>query len=324
MRAVVCREFAPLEALTLADVPARALGPGEARIRVHAAGLNFADTLIVRGRYQVKPPLPFTPGFEAAGTIMETAPDVSGFKVGERVVCVLESGAFAEQAIAPVERVIALPDSMDFATAAALPIAYGTAHAALAWRAALQPGETVLVLGAAGGVGLAAVEIGKAMGATVIAAARGGERLRIAREHGADHVIDYEADILKARLREATGGGVDVVLDPVGGPISEQALRLLNWEGRLIVVGFAAGPIPQIPANILLVRNVATLGLYWGEYWRHAPDRVRASFRALFEWWREGRLRPLVSRRFSLGHAVDALKTLAERNATGKVILEMA
>jgi NADPH:quinone reductase len=324
VRAIICRQFAPLDALTLEDVSPAELNPGQVRVRVHAAGLNFADTLIVRGLYQVKPPLPFTPGFEAAGAITEVAPDVAGLKAGDRVVTVLETGAFAEQVVAPAARVIAIPDQMEFATAAALPIAYGTAHAALAWRAAIRPGETLLVLGAAGGVGLAAIEIGKAMGAKVIAAARGGDRLRIARDHGADHVIDYEADILKARLRDATGSGVDVVLDPVGGAIGEQALRLLNWEGRLVVVGFAAGPIPQLPANILLVRNVAALGLYWGEYWRHAPDRVQDSFRTLFGWWREGKLRPFVSQRFPLERAIEALKTLAERKAAGKVVLEIA
>lgn len=324
MRAIVCRQFAPLDTLTLENIAPPELGRGQVRVRVHAAGLNFADTLIVRGLYQVKPPLPFSPGFEASGTIMEIGPDVTGFKPGDRVTTVLETGAFAEQVVAPAERAIAIPDQMDFATAAALPIAYGTAHAALAWRAAMRPGETLLVLGAAGGVGLAAVEIGKAMGARVIAAARGAERLRIAREHGADHVIDYETDIMKARVRDATGGGVDVVFDPVGGSIGEQALRLLNWEGRLVVVGFAAGPIPQLPANILLVRNIAALGLYWGEYWRHAPGRVQDSFRTLFGWWREGKLRPFVSQRFTPEHAVEALKALAERKAAGKVVLEFA
>jgi NADPH2:quinone reductase len=323
VRAVVCREFAPLDRLVVAEQPRAALAPGQVRIKVAAAGLNFADTLIVQGRYQAKPPLPFTPGFEAAGTIVETAPDVTALAPGARVIAVPDQGCFAEEVVCAASAVIATPAGMDDATAAAFPVAYGTAIGALDFRAKLKPGEILLVLGAAGGVGLAAVEIGKAMGATVIAAARGPAKLALARAHGADHVIDYEQENLKVAVRTLVGRGVDVVFDPVGGELFDVALRLLEWEGRLVVVGFAAGAIPQAPANILLIKNVAVLGLYWGQYWKRAPDQVRASFAQLFAWWREGKLKPLVSARYPLDQVVPALAELAERRATGKIVLEM-
>ncbi len=324
MRAVVCNAFGPPDSLIVAERPAPVAGPGEVRIKVAAAGLNFADTLIVQGRYQVKPPLPFTPGFEAAGTILAAGPGVTGFAPGERVIAVPEHGCFAEELACPASAVIKLPEGMDFATGAAFPVAYGTAHAALDFRARLQPGETLLVLGAAGGVGLAAVEIGKAMGATVIAAARGAAKLALARAHGADHVIDYDTENLKVAVRNRIGRGVDVVFDPVGGELFDVALRLLEWEGRLVVVGFAAGGIPQAPANILLIKNVAVLGLYWGQYWKKAPDKVRDSFAQLFAWWRDGKLKPLVSARYKLDQVAQALGALIERRATGKVVLEVA
>jgi NADPH2:quinone reductase len=324
MRAVLCRAFGPPESLVVAEQPAPALGAGQVRIKVAAAGLNFADTLIVQGRYQVKPPLPFTPGFEAAGTILEAAPDVSGLARGERVIAVPDQGCFAEEVVCPAAVVVKLPDAMDFATGAAFPVAYGTAHAALDFRARLQPGETLLVLGAAGGVGLAAVEIGKAMGATVIAAARGKAKLELARAHGADHVVDYEEENLRVAVRNRIGRGVDVVFDPVGGELFDVALRLLEWEGRLVVIGFAAGAIPQAPANILLIKNVAVLGLYWGQYWKKQPARVRASFAQLFAWWRDGRLKPEVSGRYKLKEVAAALAELIHRRATGKLVLEMA
>jgi NADPH2:quinone reductase len=323
MRAVVCNAFGPPESLVVAERPAPPLGAGQVRIKVAAAGLNFADTLIVQGRYQVKPPLPFTPGFEGAGTIVETAPDVANLRVGERVIAVTDQGCFAEQLVCPASVVIKLPNAMDFATGAAFPVAYGTAHAALDFRAKLQPGETLLVLGAAGGVGLAAVEIGKAMGATVIAAARGEGKLALARRHGADHVIDYEQENLKVAVRNRVGRGVDVVFDPVGGELFDVALRLLEWEGRLIVIGFAAGSIPQAPANILLVKNIAVLGLYWNLYWKRAPERVRESFAQLFAWWRDGQIKPLVSARYALDQVAPALAELTQRRATGKIVLEM-
>ena len=322
MRAVLCRDYGPPETLTIADLPAPPLERGMVRVRIAAAALNFADTLIVQGKYQVKPPVPFVPGFEASGTVVEAAAD-AGITPGTRVIVVLDHGAFAEEVVCPAALAFPIPDGMDFDVAAAFPVAYGTAHAALDLRAHLRPGERLLVLGAAGGVGLAAVEIGKAMGATVIAAARGADKLALARAHGADHVVDYEAENLRVAVRKATGGSVDVVFDPVGGELFDVALRLLDWEGRLVVIGFAGGAIPQAPANVLLVKNIGVLGLYWGTYWKRAPDRVRASFEQLLAWWRAGKLKPVVSQRFALKDVAAAMAELTERRATGKVVLRM-
>lgn len=322
MRAVICSRLDGPSALTVGDMPAPALGPGQVRIAVRAAGVNFADTLIVQGRYQVKPPLPFVPGLEAAGEIVETAPDVTDIHPGTRVMATLSTGAYAEQAVCNASAVFPIPDGVDFVTAAAFPVAYGTAHGGLAWRADLKSGESVLVLGAAGGVGLATVEVAKAMGATVIAAARGADKLAVAREHGADHVIDYAAEDLRERAKALTGGrGVDVVFDPVGGDIFDAALRTLGWEGRLVVVGFAAGRIPQIAANLLLVKNIAATGLFWGEYRNRNPKLVRESFATLMRWLEAGKLKPLVSHVMPLGEAGAAMEMLLQRKATGKVVL---
>lgn len=320
VRAVVCKGFGPPEALVVEDVPRSALKPGEVRIKVAAAGLNFADTLIIRGEYQMRPNTPFTPGFEVAGTVIETAGDVTSVKTGTRVVAVLGVGGFAEELVAPHQVVFAIPDEMPWDIAAAFPVAYGTAHAALHVRAGLKSGDRLLVLGAAGGVGLASVEIGKAMGATVIAAARGAAKLELARAHGADHVTDYETDNLRVALRKAVGGGIDVILDPVGGPIAELAFRQLDWNGRHIVVGFAGG-LPQFPANIMLVKNIAVLGLYWTTYWHHAPESVRETFAALIHWWRVGRLRPVISATYPFARVADAMAALTGRTATGKIVL---
>ncbi len=322
MRAVVCREYGPPERLVVAELPPAPVGRGEIRVRIAAAALNFADTLIVAGKYQVKPPVPFVPGFEAAGTVVEAAPD-AGIAPGTRVIVVLDHGAFADEVVCPAAVAFPIPDGMEFDVAAAFPVAYGTAHAALDLRAQLRPGEVLLVLGAAGGVGLAAVEVGKAMGATVIAAARGADKLALARAHGADHAIDYERDNLRVAVRKAVGRGVDVVFDPVGGELSDVALRLLEWEGRLVVIGFAAGGIPQFPANVLLVKNIGVLGLYWGTYWKRAPERVRAEFAQLLAWWQAGKLKPVVSQRFALGDVAAAMAELTERRATGKVVLRV-
>ena len=245
---------------------ARALQPHQVRIRVRACGVNFADSLMVGGSYQVKPPFPFTPGLEAAGEIVETGGAVAGLRVGQRVLAVLRfGGGYAEEIVINADAVVPIPDAMDFVTAAAFPVAYGTAHFALTHRGHLAPGETLLVLGAAGGVGLAAVEIGKALGARVIAAAGGPEKLAVAREHGADELIDYRAESIRDRVRELTGGlGADVVFDPVGGDAFDQALRAVNWEARMLVIGFAAGRIQAVPANLILVKNISVIGVVWG------------------------------------------------------------
>lgn len=325
MRAMLCRAWGEPESLEMAEVDAPAPGPGQVAIAVEAAGVNFADTLMVRGRYQEKPPFPFSPGLEVAGEIAALGEGVSGLKVGDPVMAVPAHGAYAEVAIAAASDVFARPTGFDAVTAAGFPITYGTAHGALVWRAALRAGETLLVHGAAGGTGLAAVEVGKALGARVIATAGGPEKLAVAREHGADHLIDYRSEDLRERVKEITGGrGVDVVFDPVGGKVFEASLRCTAWEGRLLVIGFAAGTVQQIPANLLLVKNLSALGFYWGSYRKRAPERVQEQFVQLGQWVAEGRLRPRVSHRLPLARAAEALRLLENRAATGKVVLEVA
>jgi NADPH2:quinone reductase len=322
MRAVICKAFGEPETLIVEEVPDLAPGDGEIRIAVAAAGVNFADILMVGGGYQESPDFPFTPGLEVAGTVLDRGAGVTGFAPGDRVMAGCAQGGFAEQAIVPAGDAYRLPDGMGFDLAGGFPVAYGTAYGALAWRARLQPGETLLVLGAAGGVGLTAVEVGKAMGATVIAAAGGPRRCALAQDHGADHVIDYAAEDLRERVREITGkAGCNVIFDPVGGDIFDTALRCLAWEGRLIVIGFASGRIPKAPANILLVKNCGVLGFYWGAYRRREPMRFRAAFDELLAWYGDGRLKPHVSMTLPLERAGEALCLLRDRRSTGKVVL---
>jgi NADPH2:quinone reductase len=323
MRALLCRSIGTIDDLVVGDVaPPAAPGPGDVLVEVAAAGVNFADILMVTGRYQEKPPLPFSPGLEAAGIVRACGPGVGGVKAGDRVMALVDRGAFAAQLLAKESDVFVIPQRMDFATAAGFAIAYGTAHGALRWRADLKPGEILLVHGAAGGVGLTAVEVGKAMGATVIATAGDADKLAIARAHGADHLLDYRNEDIRERVK-AICGGVDVVFDPVGGSAFDASLRCVNWGARLVVVGFAGGDVPQIPANILLVKNIAALGFYWGSYRKQRPELVAAQFRELFQWWQDGRLRPRVSQRFDLADGVKALALLRDRKATGKVVLTL-
>jgi NADPH2:quinone reductase len=292
------------------------------RIAVHAAGVNFADGLMVQGKYQEKPPFPFAPGLEVAGEVVEVASGVSHVAPGDRVMAVVDRGGYAEEVVAQAADVIRIPDTMDFATAAGFPVAYGTSQFALADRARLKSGEVLLVNGAAGGVGLTAVECGKAMGATVIATAGGPEKLAVAKEHGADHGIDYKTESVKDRVRELTGGrGADVVYDPVGGDIFDQSLRCTAPDGRLVVIGFAAGTVQQIPANILLVKNVDVIGFYWGAYRRLAPHRIQQSFAQCLRWYEQGLLKPRVSHRFPLEEAGKAILALKDRSVTGKAIV---
>ncbi len=322
MRAIVCREWGGPEKLTLADVPAPALRDGAVRIKVHAAGVNFADLLLISGQYQEKPPFPFTPGAEAAGVISEAGAGVSGLKQGDRVMALTGLGAFAEEVVVDAARVLPIPAAMDFPIAAGFPVAYGTSHGALEWRARIQPGEWLLVTGAAGGVGLTAVEIGKAMGARVIACAGSPEKLAIAQQHGADHLIDYSREDIRERVKAITGGcGADVVYDPVGGDAFDAGLRSIAWGGRIIIIGFAAGRVPQIPANIVLVKNIDVIGFYWGSYQAHKPELVRSSFLQLFRWFEEGKLKPHVSHQLPLAEAGRGLQLLQDRRSTGKVVL---
>ncbi len=322
MLAVIARAAGGLENLALEDrAEPDAPGSGEVLVELAAAGCNFADLIALQGFYQDRQEFPFVMGLEGAGTVVAAGENVAPAIVGQRAI-VISKGTFAQRIVVPADRIVALPKGMDFDTAAGFAIAYGTAHGALSWEARLQPGERLLVLGAAGGVGLTAVEVGKAMGAEVIACAGGPEKLAIAKQHGADHLIDYRSEDLRPRLAEiCNGSGPDVVFDPVGGDTFEPVLRQTPWGGRIVIIGFAGGSIPQIPANLLLVKNVSAHGFNFGSWLRNRPAKVRESMKALFGWWREEKIRPLVSARYDLAEAVTALSELRDRKATGKVVL---
>lgn len=294
---------------------------GEALVRVAAVGLNFADLLMAEGRYQVRPPLPFVPGMEFSGVVEALGPGATGPEPGTRVLGVCGAGALAEQICLPSDHLTPIPDVLDLDEAAGFPIAYGTSHLALARKARLQPGETLFVTGAAGGVGLTAVEIGKRLGAKVIASARGPDRLAVARAAGADVLIDSEAPDLKDRLRAE--GGVDVVYDAVGGPAFDAALRACKPDGRLLAIGFASGEVPQIPANLLLVRNLTVIGFWYGGYQKHAPQVVADSLADLLRWRAEGSLRPHVGQVLPFEALPEGLDLLRTRRATGKVVIRV-
>jgi NADPH2:quinone reductase len=324
MRAIVCNALGDESTLSLAEVAPPPLLPGCVRIAVTAAGINFADGLMIAGRYQEKHQPPFIPGFEVAGTIVESASDVVGWPVGTRVMAVPGHGGFAEQVVARVTDVFRLPDSMDDVTAAGFPIAYGTAHHALTERAKLTAGQTLLVHGAAGGVGLTAVEVGHALGATVIATAGGPEKLAVAADHGADHGLDNRTADVPATVKALTGGrGVDVVFDPVGGPLFEASLRCTTAGGCLLVIGFAGGIVTQIPANILLVKNLSVIGYNWGAYRTLDPASLAASFAALFAWYEAGRLQPKTDSVLPLAEAATALRLIKDRKVIGKLVLRL-
>ncbi|MBO9411193.1 MULTISPECIES: NADPH:quinone oxidoreductase family protein [unclassified Ruegeria] len=293
-------------------------GPGQIRVAIKACGLNFADLLMQKGTYQDTPPAPFTQGMEIAGIVDCCGPDVTHLSPGDRIAIYSGQGGLAEYGVFEAARAIPMPDSMSFEDAAAIQIAYGTGHMALDHRAQLQPGETLLVTGAAGGVGLTAVEIGKLMGATVIAQARGSEKLEVARKAGADQLIDSSED-LRMRVKEL--GGADVVYDAIGGDVFKAAFRATNPEGRLVPIGFAGGEVPQIPANHLLVKNLTVIGFYIGGYLNFRPEIVRKSFQTLFKWHTEGRIKPHISHTFPLTEAARGLQMLRDRTATGKVVI---
>jgi len=303
------------------DIPVPEPGRGEIGLRVAACGLNFADLLMIEGRYQDTPEPPFTLGMEVAGTVTALGPGAHGPAPGTRVAVFGGKGGLAEQGCFPAARAVPLPDTMSFIDAAAFQIAYGTSHVALDHKARLQPGETLLVLGAAGGVGLTAVEIGKLMGARVIACARGADKLEVARQAGADHLIDAGTDDIRAACKDL--GGVDVVYDPVGGDQFRAAMRACRPEARLLAIGFASGEVPQIPANHLLVKNLSVLGLYWGGYLGFRPEVVTDSLATLFGWYEAGRIRPHVSHVLPLDRAAEALALLRARRSTGKVVVTM-
>ncbi|WP_420012576.1 NADPH:quinone oxidoreductase family protein [Tateyamaria sp.] len=318
MRAMQVTELGkPLE---MRDVAKPDPAPGEVLVRIEACGLNFGDLLIVKGTYQEKPALPATIGMELSGTIEALGEGVAHLAVGQRVAAYSGFGGLAEYAAVRAEICVPIPDEMTAVDAAAFLIAYGTSHVGLDYKAALKPGERLLVLGASGGVGLTAVELGKLMGAQVIACARGPEKLAIAKEAGADHLLDSESVDLRAAVKAL--GGADVVYDPVGGDLFDAALRACNPEARLLPLGFASGTVPQIPANILLVKNLTVIGYYWGGYMRVNPKVLTDSFEVLFEWYRQGKLRPHVSHVLPLSQANEGLELLRSRQATGKVVIQ--
>lgn len=322
---MVCEAFAPVEALRFSEFLAPQAGPGEVVIDVAAAGVNYPDVLIVQGKYQTKPPLPFVPGSEASGRIAAVGEGVEGLSVGDRVIAFTGSGSFAEQVRVSARQVWPVPDAVDLEVAAGISITYGTSYHALKDRARLQPGETLLVLGAGGGVGLTAVELGRKIGARVIAAASSADKLALAREQGAHEVIDYAQEDLRERIKQLTDGkGADVIYDPVGGAMNLIAVKSLAWGGRLLVIGFAGGDIPSIPANLLLLKSASAVGVLWGNSVRADPVLQGANMRQILAWLAEGALRPAVDARFALPDAVAALQHLEARNAKGKVLLTVA
>ncbi len=322
MRAVRCNTFGPPESLVVEDIDLPEPKPGEVLIDVKAAGVNFPDALIIQDKYQLKPPLPFTPGGELAGIVRAVGAGVTRLVVGQAVIAFTAWGAFAEQALVPQERLIAMPEGMPFDVAGSFVMTYGTCYHALHDRAQVKPGETVLVLGAAGGIGIAAIELAKAMGARVIAAAGSDDKLEVCRSHGADEVINYQTEDLRARLKALTGGrGVDVVCDPVGGRYSEAALRSMAWRGRFLVIGFADGEIPKIPLNLVLLKGCAIVGVFWGDFMNREPLQCAADLAALVQLYKSGGIRPRISGRHSLEQTGQALLALMQRQVSGKLVI---
>ncbi|MBN3785976.1 NADPH:quinone oxidoreductase family protein [Burkholderia sp. Ac-20353] len=322
MKALLCTAFGPIDRLRLEDVAVPEPAAGQVRIRVKAAALNFPDALIVQGLYQTKPALPFSPGAELAGMVDAVGESVTAWQPGDAVIAWTGYGAFAEMCVTEADQLTTLPSGMDFDQGAALTLTYGTSLHALQQRACLQRGETLLVLGAAGGVGLAAIEIAKALGARVIAAASTADKLALCRDAGADETVDYVTDDLRRRVDELTDGrGVDVVYDPVGGLHSEAALRATAWRGRFLVIGFAAGEIPKIPLNLALLKERDILGVFWGDAVRRDPQQHVATMRLLAAWFAAGKVRPVITERVPLAGAADAIARMADRQVKGKVVI---
>ncbi|MEO8038299.1 MAG: NADPH:quinone oxidoreductase family protein [Betaproteobacteria bacterium] len=322
MKAVLCKHLGLPDTLVVEDIPSLRPGKGQVVVAVKAAGVNFPDTLIIQGKYQFKPEPPFSPGGEVAGVIKAVGDGVTGWKVGDRVIAAATWGGFAEELLSDADRLVPLIDAMDFVPASAFILTYGTSYHALKDRAHLQAGETLLVLGASGGVGLAAVQLGKAMGARVIAAASSDGKLEVCRENGADEVINYASDDLRSRVKALTAGkGIDVVYDPVGGAYSEPALRDMAWNGRFLVVGFAAGDIPRIPLNLALLKGCSIVGVFWGAFTRNEPERNKANNAALMQMFVEGKVKPHIHATYPLERAAEALNEVMNKRVSGKVVL---
>lgn len=324
MRAVLARRYGPPETLLVEDLPALVAQPGEVVVSVHAAAVNFPDTLIIEDKYQIRPPLPFSPGGEVAGTIRSIGSGVTGFAVGEPVIAACRYGGFAEEVVTTPDRLIPVPSGVPMEAAASLTITYGTTHYALQECAAIRPGETLLVLGAAGGTGLSAIELGKLLGARVIAAASTDEKLALCRARGADDTINYASEDLRERIKLLTGGrGVDVVYDPVGGDYAEAALRGIAWRGRYLVIGFTAG-IPRLPLNLPLLKGCSIIGVFYGAFGQAEPQRYAELREELVGWLASGRIRPVITARYPLEQATQALRLVANRQALGKIVLTTA
>jgi NADPH2:quinone reductase len=322
VKAILCQRFGPPDELVLADIPDPVAAPGEVVAKVEAVGLNFFDTLIIAGKYQTKPSFPFSPGGEFAGVVESVGTGVTEFAPGDRVMGYTNFNAARERTAVAARQIVKLPADLDFDRAAALTITYGTAYYALEHRARMRPGETLAVLGASGGVGLAAVELGREMGARVIACASTDDKLAFARAHGAHEAVNYDREDLRAALKRLGGEhGIDVVFDPVGGPYSEPALRSLAWEGRHLVVGFAAGEIPKLPLNLVLLKSCAVLGVFWGQWVHHDAREYKAAIGRLARWCAEGKLSCHIQQVYPLAAAPQALRALAERRVMGKLLL---
>lgn len=324
MRAVLCKEFGPPDKLVVEDIPSPKPGAGEVVVSVKAAAVNFPDTLIIQNKYQHKPPMPFSPGADLAGVVKETGSSVTGFKAGDRVMALLTWGAFAEEVVVPVGSVVKIPDAVAFDLAASSGLTYTTSYYALKQCGQLQSGHTLLVLGASGGVGLAAVELGKLIGARVIACASSDAKLGVCRQAGADELVNYEQADFRDLLKEVGGrDGVNVVYDPVGGKYAEPALRSMAWEGRYLVVGFASGEIPKIALNLALIKGCLIVGVRRGQFMIRRPEESAANIAQLLAWMASGQIKSHILARYPLERAADAINDLAHRRVSGKVVLDV-
>jgi NADPH2:quinone reductase len=322
MRAVVCETWGGPELLRVREVPPPVPKPDQVLIKVHAAGVNFPDTLIIRNLYQLKPELPFTPGSEVGGEVIAVGEAVSTFKPGDRVIGLCVLGGYAEEVVADAKLTLPIPDDVSYEVAAGLMMAYATSWLGVRDRGTVKPGETMLVLGASGGVGLAAVEIGKAVGARVVAAASSDEKLAVCIAHGADAVINYATEDLRAAIKRTCPAGLDVIIDPVGGPYTEAAFRSIAWRGRLLIVGFTAGTVPSLAMNLPLLKNASIIGVMYGGFPQREPEAHAACAAELFGWLRAGKIRPLISNTYTLDEAPEALRVMASRTVQGKIVFK--
>tara|TARA_B100000686_G_scaffold136347_1_gene143596 strand:- start:7298 stop:8272 length:975 start_codon:yes stop_codon:yes gene_type:complete len=324
VKALLCNEFGPAKNLKVQEIEQPEPGSNEVCIKVHASGVNFPDILIVEGKYQFKPEFPFSPGAETAGKIISIGNNVKNFKIGQKVIAMPGHGAFAEYCLSPTKKLIPLNNDIDYETASILPMVYGTSAHALIQRGKLKKGETLLVHGAAGGVGLAAVEIGKALGAKVIATASTDEKCQVAKDHGADETINYSNGEFKDTVKSMTKGkGADVIYDPVGGDVFDQSLRCIAWEGRLLVIGFTSGRIPSAPANLALLKSCDIVGVFWGAFVERTPQENLENFQKIYNWINQGYIKPKISMKVSLNNTIEAMQAIADRKIIGKAIVKI-